>query len=435
MATREPLLEGPGLETPERIGRYELLRELGRGSTGVVYLARDDECDGEVALKLYHSPALRPERAAARRKLFLNEARLVGALSHPNIVPVLDAGEIGGNAYIVSRYVRGAEPLSNHTRLTQLLPQRRVVDVLFSCAKALDYAHRRGVVHRDIKPSNVLMSFEGTPMIADFGISVHAETGENAVEGLVGSPSYMAPEQVRYGAATAASDVYALGVLGYELIAGQRPFRGESLSHLVHEVIYASPRPLSQLRANVAPALEGVIARAMEKDPERRFAGALTMAAELARVRAAMGEDAGAPDLQERFDLARRMPFFREFGYAEVWDAVSHSDWCTYEEGEEVLPAGSAARCFYLVIDGELGVERAGRCVSRLRRNSAFGELALLFGRERVTTVRALAPSVLMRMGLAQFEAASTDCRLAFYRRFNRDLFNRLMSVRQDLSD
>lgn len=435
MATVDPPADAAIRQRPQRVARYELLRELGRGSTGTVYLARDAEYGGEVALKLYHPPETRPERAETRRKLFVNEARLVGALTHPNIVPVLDAGESGDYAYIVSEYVRGAEPLSNHTRLTQLLPQRRVVDILFACAKALDYAHRRGVVHRDIKPGNVLVSFDGKPMIADFGIAMHAHSGENAVTGLVGSPSYMAPEQLRDDIATAISDVYSLGVVGYELLTGQRPFRGESLSHLVHEIIYASPRPLAQLRANVPSALEAVIARAMEKDPERRYANALAMAAELARVRAGMEQDSEPLDLQDRFDIARRMPFFRDFGYAEVWEAVKHSDWCSYEEGAEVIPAGSAERRFYLVVAGELVLERNGERVTALHRNAALGELALLYGRERVTRVRASAPSLLMCIEAAQFESASPACQLAFYRRFNRNLFNRFLSVRRDLAD
>ncbi len=417
---------------PQRIGRYVITRELGRGSTSVVYLAHDSQRGSDVALKLYHPDDVRPERAHTRRKLYVNEARLAGELSHPNLVPVLDAGESGDDAYIVTEYLRGAEPLAVHTQLVNLLPQRRVVEVLFACAKALDYAHGLDIIHRDIKPSNILVMPDGTPKIIDFGVAVHSLTGTQTVSGLVGSPSYMAPEQVKEGTATPRSDIYSLGVVGYELLTGKRPFYGENLSHLVHQVIYATPRPLTKLRASVPPALEAVIARAMEKDPKQRFASALAMAAQLARVLADFDQDAGRLDLQDRFDIARHLPFFRDFGYAEVWEAITHSDWRNYPEDEELVAEGGQERAFYVVVSGEVALERDGRQVDVLRRGETFGELALLAGRVRVTGVRALSPVLAMRVDAAQLEAASAECQLAYYKVFNRALLRRLAAAYRD---
>jgi len=414
---------------PQRVGRYVITRELGRGSTSTVYLAHDSQRGCDVALKLYHPDDVRPERARTRRKLHVNEARLAGELSHPNLVPVLDAGESGTDAFIVTEYLRGAEPLSTHTQLVNLLPQRRVVEILFACAKALDYAHRMGVVHRDVKPSNILIMPDGMPKIIDFGVAVHSLTGTQTVSGLVGSPSYMAPEQVKEGLATARSDIYSLGVVGYELLTGKRPFYGENLSHLVHEIIYATPRPLNKLRASVPGALEAVVSQAMEKNPDKRFPNALAMAAQLARVLAEFDQDAGRLELQDRFDIARHLPFFKDFGYAEVWEAVTHSDWRNYEEGEEVVAEGSQERAFYVIVSGEVAFERKGRQVDLLRRGETFGELGLLSGRARVTSVRALVPVLLMRMDAAQMEASSSACQLAFNKVFNRALLRRLAAA------
>lgn len=415
---------------PRRIGRYVITRELGRGSTSRVYLAHDSERGSDVALKLYHGDEVRPERAHTRRKLFANEARLAGELVHPYIAQVFDSGETEDEAYVVTEYLSGAEALGAYARLGGLLPKRRVVEILFACARALDYAHGRGVVHRDVKPTNILLTPAGVPKLIDFGIAATSLTGTQTVTGLLGSPSYMAPEQVRDGEASALSDVYSLGVVGYELLAGRRPFYGENLSHLVHQIIYATPRPLSRLRASVPAELEAVVARAMEKDPARRFPNALAMAASLARVSAKLGREAGRFDLRDRFDMARHLPPFRDFGYAEVWEAVSCGEWCRYEEGEEVVAAGSREHAFYVVFAGEIGLEHNGRRTRRLTRGEAFAEP--LAGGARPMTARAVAPSLVMRVDSRRLEAASTACQLAFHKLLNRALLHRLDGLREE---
>ncbi len=413
----------------ERIDRYVITRELGRGSTSVVYLAHDVERGSDVAVKLYHPDHVRPERAQTRRKLFVNEARLAGELNHPNLVSVLDAGTSGEDAYIVTEYLRGATPLSAYTRLIDLLPQQQVAELLFACAKALDYAHRRGVIHRDIKPSNILLMPDGTPKIIDFGVAVHSMTGTQTVTGLVGSPSYMAPEQVKNGTATALSDIYSLGVVGYELLTSKRPFYGENLSHLVHQIIYATPPPLLKLRASVPRALANLVERAMEKDPEKRFPNALAMAAVLARVVSEFEQDAGRLELQDRFDIVRHLPFFKDFSYAAVWEAVSHSGWHNYEEDEEVLAADTHARAFYVVVSGELALERDGRQIDVLRRGETLGALSLLAGRAVRSRAVALSPLLVMRIDAAQLEAMSAECQLAFQKVFNKDLLRQLAAA------
>lgn len=413
----------------ERIGRYVITRELGRGSTSTVYLAHDVQRGTDVALKLYHPDHVRPDRAHTRRKLHFNEARLAGELNHPNLVSVLDAGTSGDDAYIVTEYLRGATPLSAYTRLIDLLPQQQVAEILFACAKALDYAHRRGIIHRDIKPSNILLMPDGTPKIIDFGVAVHSLTATQTVTGLVGSPSYMAPEQVKSGTATALSDVYSLGVVGYELLTSKRPFYGENLSHLVHQIIYATPPPLRKLRASVPRALSSLIERSMEKDPARRFPNALAMAAQLARVVAEFQQDAGQLELQDRFDIVRHLPFFRDFSYAAVWEAVTNSDWKNYGEGEQVVAAGTSERAFYIVVSGELALERDGNQIDLLRRGETLGALSLMAGRAVRSRAVAQSPALVMRIGAAQLEAMSAECQLAFQKVFNRDLLRQLAAA------
>ncbi len=413
----------------ERIGHYVITRVLGRGSTSTVYLAHDVQCGADVALKLYYPDYVRPERAHTRRKLYGNEALLAGELNHPNLVLVLDAGMSGDDAYIVTEYLRGATPLSTYTKLINLLPQQKVAEILFACAKALDYAHHRGIVHRDIKPSNILLMPDGTPKIIDFGVAVHSLTGTQTVTGLVGSPSYMAPEQVKSGTATALSDLYSLGVVGYELLSSKRPFYGENLSYLVHQIIYATPPPLLKLRASVPRALANVIERAMEKDPSKRFPNALAMAALLARVVSGFEQDAGQLELQDRFDIVRHLPFFRDFSYAAVWEAVAHSDWRNYGEGEEIAAVDANERAFYIVVSGELALERDGRQIDLLRRGETLGALSLMAGRAIRSRAVALSPVLGMRVDTAQLEAMSVECQLAFQKVFNRGLLRQLAAA------
>lgn len=411
---------------PQRIGRYIITRELGSGATSRVFLAHDSASGSDVALKLYHGDDVRPERARTRRRLFSNEAHLAGKLDHPNIVRVLDSGESGEHAYIVSEYLRGAESLRLHTRLAGRLSQHRVAELLFACARGLDYAHGHGLVHRDIKASNILVTAEGVPKLIDFGIAMFSGDETRTVTGLLGSPSYMAPEQVRDGEATARSDIYSLGVVGYELLSARLPFYGKNLSHLIHQIMYATPRPLSRLRANVSPALEAIIARAMEKDPERRYPNVQAMAVQLARAVSALKNNARKDDFDTRFDIARHLPFFRDFGYGEVWDAVSHADWLSYEEGSEVSPAGDNERALYIVVSGEVTLGAEGRRADHLHRGDTFGELSLLTGRPRVTTARATLPTRLIRLDASQLAATSNACQLAFYKFFNEALVRRI---------
>lgn len=411
---------------PRAIGRYVITRELGSGATSRVFLAHDPVSGSDVALKLYHGDDVRPERAHTRRRVFANEAQLVGKLVHPNIVRVIDSGSGPQGAYIVSEYLHGAEPLSLHTRLAGRLAQQRVAEVLFACARALDYAHRRGIVHRDIKASNILVSAEGTPKLIDFGVAMFSSTDTHTVSGLVGSPAYMAPEQVRDGKATARSDIYSLGVVGYELLSARLPFYGQNLSHLIHQVVYATPRPLSRLRTNVSGALEAIVSKAMEKDPERRFASAQIMAAQLARASTELEQETKKEDARSRFDIARHLPFFRNFGYREVWEAVDHSDWLGFGEGDLIAQAGSREQALYIVVAGAVTLERDGREVEQLQRGHTFGELALLSGRARVTDARAALPTQLMRLDAQQLEATSNACQLAFQKLFNEALLRRL---------
>ncbi|MBV8306487.1 MAG: serine/threonine protein kinase, partial [Gammaproteobacteria bacterium] len=301
----------PGARTPERIGKYVVIREVGRGSTGIVYLSHDAYYGRDVAIKVYNMDAGGDEeRARIARKMFLSEAHLVGMLQHPHILPIYDAGEENGHCYIVTEHVHGARTLAAYCRPDNLLRIDDTVEIMFKCAKALHYAHSRGVIHRDIKPSNIMLTQDSDVRIIDFGIALVSGSDISRIEGIAGSPSYMSPEQVQSLELTNRSDLYSLGAVMYELLTGSRPFRAGNLQKLLHQIVYATPPPIHTLRKDVPEELENVVALALQKDPDKRCKSGLDFAAELTRVHQRLREDNSRIDRQEQFGVLRRLKFF-----------------------------------------------------------------------------------------------------------------------------
>lgn len=411
----------------EKLGKYVITRELGKGGSGTVYLCHDPYHKRDVALKLYaNDPALSEEQQRIRKRLFFNEAHLAGMLQHPNILPIYDAGEEDGKCYIVMEYVRGGKPLSSFCQPHNLLPVRKVVEIVFKCAKALDYAHRKGVVHRDIKPSNILMTAEGDVRIVDFGVAHNPVAELTPMAGLVGSPSYMAPEQVREEKVTNQTDIYALGVLMYELLTGKRPFYGENLSHLVHQILYATPIPIHRLRSEVTERLEQIVDKAMQKDPAKRYRSALELSVALTGAFNDLGRMARELAEQERFNMVRRLKFFKEFSYPEVWEVLNASKWETHDKGESIVVEGEMDESFFIIVSGEVVVTKGGKPLGRLKEGDCFGEMGYLSKTERTATVTSDNGVSVMRVNSTLIEQASMACQLRFHKVFLRTLIERL---------
>jgi eukaryotic-like serine/threonine-protein kinase len=281
---------------PENIAKFRIIRELGRGSTGIVYLAHDPSHDREVAMKVY--PLERgAEQEQIARSMFLSEARLIGKLQHPHLLPIYDAGEEEGRCYIVTEYMRDARTLAAHCQMGSLLAIETVLGVMFKCARALHHAHTCGVIHRDIKPSNILLTPERDVRIIDFGIALVAGSQVEHIEGIAGSPFYMSPEQVQNLPLTNRSDLYSLGAVMYELLTGSRPFKASNLERLLHRIVYATPPPIHTLNKEVPEDVEVVVAIAMQKNPGTRYKDGLDFAAELSRVHQRLcGESARIED-------------------------------------------------------------------------------------------------------------------------------------------
>ena len=412
---------------PERIGKYLIVNEVGRGSTGSVYLSHDPYYGRDVAIKVYNiETGGDDERARVTRKMFLSEAHMVGMLHHPNILPIYDAGEENGHCYIVTEHVHGARTLAAYCRPDNLLRIDDVVEIMFKCAKALHYAHSRGVIHRDIKPSNIMLTQNSDVRIIDFGIALVADSEISRIEGIAGSPSYMSPEQVQSLELTNRSDLYSLGGVMYELLTGSRPFRAGNLAKLLHQIVYATPPPIHTLRADVPEELEVVVATAMQKDPERRQKSGLELAGELTRVHQQLRQKNSRMNQQEQFSLLRRLKFFHEFSHAEIMEVMRASHWQDYSAGEEIVKEGEMDDRFYIIVSGNCAVERNGGSVGLLSMGECFGETSYVQGAKRSATIRATDAVTVLKVSSTLLEQVSASCQLRFNRVFLRTLIGRL---------
>ena len=258
---------------PKTIGRYEILEEIGRGSMGVVYKANDPRIGRVVALKtIAFSFPLGPGEEEEFLQRFYHEAQIAGRLNHPNIVTIYDVGEKGaeGDAYIAMEHVTGTnlhELLAGGGRL----PLAQIVEVIGQLSQALDYAHQNGVVHRDIKPANIVLTEAGQAKILDFGIARLAAGGMTRPGKFFGTPNYMAPEQVTGVDVDGRADQFSLAVILYQLLTGEKPFVGDSVTAISYQVVHVDPPPPSKLNPSLGPPFDRIIRKALAKSVSDRF--------------------------------------------------------------------------------------------------------------------------------------------------------------------
>jgi len=276
----------------QRIGRYEVLGELGRGAMGAVYKARDPQIGRTVAIKMILMGNQAQEEIDQFKQRFQREAQTAGQMSHPGIVTIYDVSEDDyGQPYLVMEFIEG-------TTLEKLLapqapgkpalrrPLREALDIAVQVADALDYAHRRNIIHRDIKPANILVNTDGKAKIADFGIAKLVGTQMTHTGLLVGTPAFMSPEQITGGRVDNRSDIFSFGIVLYWMFTGVKPFAGQAITEVAYKVVHAMPTPIRQINADLPVELDHIIARCLAKKPDDRYQTARELMLELDALKA-----------------------------------------------------------------------------------------------------------------------------------------------------
>ncbi len=257
-----------------------------------------------------------------------------------------------------------------------LLPIEQVVSIIYKCAKALHYAHSRGVVHRDVKPSNILLTQDGDVRVVDFGIALVADSDISRLEGVAGSPAYMSPEQVQGLELDARSDLYSLGAVMYEMLCGQRPFRAGALGKLLRQVVQSMPEPLRQMRPEIPEELEAVVDRALQKEPANRFRTGTEFAADLTRVHQKLRASHAEIDDEERFAVLRKLRFFNDFSHGEIREVMRAGVWMDCQPGESILRPGDIDDRFYIVVSGGVTMTRGGDIIGRVESGAVSAKRA-----------------------------------------------------------
>jgi serine/threonine-protein kinase len=281
------------------IGKYVVDDIVGEGAMGIVYRATDPVLNRRVAIKVM-SDAIAQD--ADLRERFLREAQAAGSLQHPHVITIYDFGEVDGHLYIAMEYVEG-EDLEDLLKKKVAVPLEAKLELIIGVLQGLAFAHKRGVIHRDIKPANIRIDPEGKARLMDFGVAHLSSSNMTRTGMMLGTPSYMAPEQIMGGPVSAQADIFSVGAVLYELLTGTRPFRGDTLQALMYQVLSTPPRPLGQLVPNLPPTLDGVVMRAMNKEPGERFGSALEMADQLATIRMSLNSDRPGATLSLRASL------------------------------------------------------------------------------------------------------------------------------------
>jgi serine/threonine protein kinase len=425
-------------EPQARLGKYTIIREIGAGATSRVFLARDPFGDRDVAIKVFHFDRhIDPETERMTHKAFLAEASLAGKLNHPHIVDILDAVVEPDYSYVVMEYVSGAT-LDAHSNVTNLLPLGKVVEIIFKCIRALEYAFQHGVIHRDIKPGNLLLSSNGETKVSDFGASFqqHFAHDTTQISG-VGSPGYMSPEQIRIEPLTQQTDIYSLGVTMYRLLTGRLPFQATTQESLFYAIQNTEPPRPATLRPELPEVLDRIVMTAIRRDPAQRYSSWLEFGKDLSQAFGALRMTGASLSDSEKFNELRQSPFLRGMGDVALWEVVRIGSWRKIPAGTVIIREGDQGESFFLLIAGEVDVMLSGAHLNTIRPGGCFGEILYFADKteRRTTTITARNEVTVIEIRAESLRVATDACQVGFNKAFMRVLIERLMQANRRLAE
>ena len=423
-------------DAPAKIGKYEIRGEIGRGSCGVVYKGFDPFVQRDVAIKVAQQDPTRMSGSSAEQShaAFFVEARAAGMLQHPHIIATYDAGSEAKLNYIVMEYVDGDTLMPLCRKKGPRASVDQVLDIAFKCAKGLEYAHSKGVLHRDIKPSNIMLTKDGVPKIMDFSIAEINTVQKTVMTGVVGSPMYMAPEQIRNEELGPTTDLYALGAVIYHLLAGEAPFYADDVKKLFM-LIKAQPAPSLQLiRPELPVQICEIVDRLLSKDAQDRYHTGGDVAVALTRLSDKLKAADKQVSRRENRDSLRRLNFFNSFNDEEIDEIVKAGTMMTYQPNQTIIEEDTQENALYLLALGSAEVRKKGKPLHTLAKGDAFGEVGFLTKAKRTASVVATSSVLALKVNSTLMDQLSTECQLKFYKVFTEVLIYRLSMTSAKLS-
>lgn len=397
----------------DTIGKYRVVRELGKGATATVYLCDDPDSERQVAVKVIRFGQDSAAMSRRMRKLFQNEGMVSQRLDHPNIVHVFDAVVEDEFAYLAMEYIDGFS-LEEHIRIDKLLPMHRVIGIIFKCCMALDSAYRQGIIHRDIKPANIMVAANDEAKIADFGLALNMnkdlDRDSTFIMG-VGSPAYMSPEQIKGYPLNQKTDLYSLGVVMFQLLTGRLPFRAANQATLIYRIINTDAPAITALNPNLPEGLNAIMRRALEKDLYSRYRNGAEFAKDLSAVRYQILEEDETAQDTKHFEMLRRLDFFTEFENIELWEVLRVSVWRNVSPNVAIICEGERNKMFGIILTGCVEVSVEGRALCRLGPSEPIGEMAYLHpaSDQRHATVVTLEPTLFLEINAAALALSSEE--------------------------
>ena len=419
----------------QKIGRFQIIGELGDGATSKVFLGEDPFANRKVAIKVIFAAALKSsEEGVIYKNMFLNEAALAGKLVHPHIAQIYDAVVEEQFSYIVMEYVEGGT-LEKFCKVENLLDPPEIAEIAFKCVRALSFAQSKGLTHRDIKPGNILRSAKADIKLADFGLAIDRTSDRTVVAGL-GSPAYMAPELLE-GLAEASykTDIYALGVVMYHLLAGRLPFLAPNTASMAYQIVHTDPEPPSTHRPGTPPEIDAIVMRAIAREAANRYQNWEQFGQDLVqswKQELQLQEDREAPDTV-RFITLHSLSFFKDFPEEELWEVLRIGKWAKFPAGTVLIKEGDIGDSSFVIIGGFVQVTRGMHKLNVLTIGDCFGEMSYLAqrGSPRSATVTTTTDCIVMKISAADLRGASPYCRMLFDQQFVRVLIDRLEAANQ----
>ena len=412
------------LSDAKAIGRYEIKGQLGKGSMGVVYLGKDPYINRNVSIKVSRPSEVDGDIADRYRERFFLEAQSAGQLMHPNIVTIYDAGMYRDFCYIAMEYIDGPT-LEKYCDNDRLLPISKVVETIFTTCQALDFAHKKGVIHKDLKPSNIMFNRAGEVKITDFGIA-QVKSGHTISTSLIGSPSYMSPEQIKEELVEDKSDIFSLGCVLYELLTGERAFIGENYFAILYKITHGDPVPVERIRPDVPEILGKITKKALSKDPQERYQTCMDFAYDLRVALRGLKGTVSSSKVEDVVDYIRTVPFFEEFERDHVKEIMNVSNIVKFRKGKVIVAEGEIDDSFFIILSGKAQVQKNKRLLAHIGRGECFGEMSYLSGQSRSATVIPATDCILMKISATLLDRASESVQVLFLKKFAMTMLKRL---------